>query len=181
MKPSARLPQLFALSLLLAGCSLPTPQADPVRNFTLSSPATLAPVPGATQVRPVQLAGHLHGRPMAVRISEHEIAYLDEIRWAEPLDEAITQQLRARLAAVPGGATVTVQISRCELVRYDGNRVELAAAYAISPADGGPVRRGVFNATPRQWDGKDYGVLVGQLHDAVAELGDALATAVAGP
>ena len=69
MKKLALSLQLSALGFILAACNLPAPQADPVRNFTLSSPVTVAPVAGATQVRPVQLAVHLHGRPMAVRIA----------------------------------------------------------------------------------------------------------------
>ena len=158
---------------------LPLPQADTVRHFTLSSPAAMAPVANAAQVRPVQLAGHLHNRAMAVRIAENEVIYLDEVRWAEPLEEAITQLLRARLGSVEGGASVTVQVQRCELERFAGNRVELAATYAITPTDGGAARRGAFSATPRTWDGKDYGALVGQLRDAIGELGDTLATAVA--
>jgi hypothetical protein len=81
---------------------------------------------------------------------------------------------------VAGGATVSVQIQRCELVREEGNSVQLAAAYTILPADAdkAAARRGVFTSGPRTWDGKDYGVLVGQLRDAVGELGDAIATAV---
>jgi ABC-type transport auxiliary lipoprotein component len=164
----------------LAGCNLPQPQADAVRNFTLGSPVTVAPVTGAVQVRPVVVAGHLRGRPMAVRVSEHEVVYLEDVRWAEPLDEAITRMLRARLASVGGGATVTVTVSRCELVRAADNTVQLAASYAIARAGGDPaaVERGVFTAPPRTWDGQDYGGVVVLLHDAVAELGDALATAV---
>jgi uncharacterized lipoprotein YmbA len=178
MKRSALSLQLSALSLLLAGCNvLPTPQADTVRHFTLSSPAAVAPVADATQVRPVQLAGHLHGRAMAVRIAEQEVIYLEDVRWAEPLDEAITQLLRGRLAAVSGSAVVNVMLERCELVRSEGNSVQLAATYSITPA-AGPMRRGAFTAPPRHWDGKDYGALVGSLRDAVGELGDALAAAV---
>ena len=171
---------LSSVLCLLAACNLPQPQADTVRNFTLSSPAAMAPVAGATQVRPVQLAGHLHGRSMAVRVAEHEVIYLEDVRWAEPLDEAVTQLLRARLGAVGGGATVTVAVARCELVRAEGNSVQLAATYAITRAGADPaaVERGTFTATPRPWDGKDYSGVVGLLHEAVAELGDALAAAV---
>ena len=169
---------LSAVLGFLAACNLPEPQADAVRNFTLSTPVADAPVAGAVQVRPVLVAGHLHGRPMAVRVAEHEVVYLDEVRWAEPLDEAITQQLRGRLGAVAGGAIVAVSVQRCELDRSAGNRVQLAATYTITPAAGGPGQRGAFTATPRAWDGKDYGALVGLLHDAVAELGDAIAAAV---
>jgi uncharacterized lipoprotein YmbA len=117
---------------------------------------------------------------MAVRVAEHEVVYLEDVRWAEPLDEAVTQLLRARLAAVGGGATVTVTVARCELVRSEGNSVQLAATYAIARAGADPaaVERGAFTATPRPWDGKDYSGVVALLHDAIAELGDALAAAV---
>ena len=180
MKKSALSLPLSALSLLLASCNLPLPQADTTRHFTLSAPAATAPVAQATQVRPVQLAGHLHGRSMAVRVSEHEVIYLDDIRWAESLDEAITQQLRARLGAVAGGGTVSVEILRCELDRSAGNTVQLAASYTIVPADGlkSSAYRGNFAATPRAWDGRDYNVLVGLLSQAVGDLGDALAAVV---
>jgi uncharacterized lipoprotein YmbA len=164
---------------LLAACNLPAPQADAVRHFTLSAPAAVAPVANATLVRPVQLAGHLHGRAMAVRVAEHEVIYLEDVRWAESLDEAITQLLRARLGLVAGGATVSVEIERCELDRAAGNTVQLAASYTIMAADASraTAQRRTFAAPPRPWDGKDYGVLVGLLRDAVGDLGDAIAMA----
>lgn len=169
-----------AVLLALAGCNLPQPQADTVRYFTLGGPVVTVPVANATQVRPVQVAGQLHGRSMAVRVGEHEVIYLEDVRWAESLDGAITQLLRSRLATVPGGATVSVQVQRCELVRSEGNTVQLVATYSILPADGdkAALRENIFTATPRAWDGKDYGALVGLLHDAVGDLGDAIAAAV---
>lgn len=163
--------------LLLSACNLPSPQADTVRYFTLSAPAATA-ADGAT-VRPVQLAGHLRGRAMAVRIAPNEVIYHEDVRWAESLDDALTQLLRARVGSSGAGRTVTVQISRCELVRAEGNSVQLAATYVITASDG-TIRRGVFTAGPRAWDGKDYGVLVGLIRDAVNELGDAVAEAVGG-
>ena len=180
MKTRLRVPALLAVALL-AGCNvLPPPQADTVRYFTLGNPAGPGLAQNATLVRPVQLAGHLHGRKMAVRVSEHEVTYLDDVRWAEPLGEAITQALRNRLGAVAGGATITVEVQRCELDRAAGNQVELTATYLIVPADGDRAtgQHGLFTATPRAWDGKDYGVLVGLLHTAVGELGDAIAGAL---
>jgi uncharacterized lipoprotein YmbA len=169
----------FAALMGIAGCNLPQPQADTTRFFTLGSAVSAAPVANATQVRPVQVAGHLHGRAMAVRVGENEVIYLEDVRWAEALDGAITQLLRARLGAVAGGATVSVLVQRCELVRSSGNRVELAATYTITPAEGdkAPAQHGVFAATPRTWDGRDYGALVGQMREAVGELGDAMAAA----
>lgn len=173
---------LSSVLWLLSACNvLPQPQADPVRHFTLGGEVGPAPVANATQVRPVQVAGHLHNRALAVRVAEHEVAYLDEVRWAEPLDAALTQILRARLGAVAGGATVSVEVERFEPVRYVGNSVQLAATYTILPTGGdkGAAQRGVFTSSPRTWDGKDPGVLVGLLREAAAELGDAVAAAVA--
>jgi uncharacterized lipoprotein YmbA len=178
MNSFARFSVLGLLSSVLwglAACNLPQPQADPVRHFTLSGPAAGATT-GAT-VRPVQVAGHLRGRPMAIRVASNEIIYQEEVRWAESLDDALTQSLRARIGAAGAGSIVTVQIQRCELVRFEGNSVQLAATYSITAADG-TVRHGSFTASPRTWDGKDYGVLVGQIREAVNELGDALAAAL---
>ena len=179
---SSALRSAVGCSLLLAtSCNLPQPQADTVRHFTLGSEVGAAPVANSAQVRPVQLAGHLHGRAMAVRVAEHEVTYLDEVRWAEPLDASLTQILRSRLGSVAGGATISVEVQRFELVRPDGNKVELSATYSILPAGAGraAAQRGVFNSTTRTWDGKDPGVLVGLLREAAGELGDALAAAAA--
>ncbi len=174
--------RLLAGTTLLgfAGCNvLPQPQADTVRYFTLSTATpTSAPSEG-TAVRPVQLAGHLRNRAMAVRVGENEVIYLDDVRWAESLGDAITQLLRTRLGSVGGGSVVSVQVQRCELVRFESNAVQLSATYSIlSPGDGGLAKRGVFTASPRTWDGKDYGTLVSRLRDAVGELGEAIATAL---
>jgi uncharacterized lipoprotein YmbA len=174
-----RLPVLCLLSSVvcfLASCNvLPEPQADPVRHFTLSGPVTSV-ADGAT-LRPVQIAGHLRGRAMAVRIGENEVTYDESARWAESLDDAITQLLRARVGGAGAGRVVAVQIQRCELVRSEGNSVQLAATYAITGPDG-KVQHGNFTATPRTWDGKDYGTLVSQIRDAIGELGDALVAAL---
>ena len=165
----------LALGMLLSGCNLlPEQQADPVRHFTLSGPAGAAGVADAVRVRPVQLAGHLRNRSVALRVSDNEVIYLDDARWAEPLDEAITQVLRNRLRSVGGGAVVTVQVQRCEPVRTEGNAVQLTATYTVTPP-GGPARNGSFAATPRNWDGRDHGALIGLLQAAVAELAEAVA------
>ena len=100
---------LAAAVLAAAGCNLPAPQEDRVRHFTLSGQADGPAVVDAVSVRPVRLAGHLRGRAMAVRVSENEVIYLEDVRWAEPLDEAITQILRNRLRQIGTGATVTAQ------------------------------------------------------------------------
>lgn len=166
--------------LLVSGCSiLPEPQADPVRYFTLSGAAVAGAVADATTVRPVRMAGHLRNRAMAVRISDNEVVYLDEVRWAEPLDEAITQILRNRLRQIGGGTSVMVNLQRCELVQSAGNQVELAATYTITPPAGsGEVRTGAFTANPLAWSGGDYGTLVGMIRQEAEALADAIAADV---
>ena len=163
----------------LMGCNvLPEPQGDTVRYFTFGAVPASATSDGPT-VRPVHLAGHLRNRAMAVRVGENEVIYLDDVHWAESLSDAVTQLLRARLASVNGNHLVSVQIQRLELVRFEGNAVQLAATYTIlSPGDHAVAQRSVFTASPRTWDGKDYGVLVGQLKEAINELGDSIAAAL---
>ncbi|RXK53568.1 hypothetical protein ESB00_17915 [Oleiharenicola lentus] len=175
----ARSVPLSALSLFLSACSiLPEPQADTVRHFTLSEPAQMGRATEGVVVRPVRLAGHLRNRTMAVRVSAHEVVYLEDVRWAEPLDEALTQVLRNRLRAVTTGATVVVQVQRCELVRSDDNTVQLVATYAITPAGGGEAQSAVFTATPRKWEGGDPGAIIGLMREAAGELADAIAAVV---
>jgi len=175
---------LTSVLCFLPGCGslLPEPQPDNTRYFTLSSPPAGAALGGGATVRPVRLAGHLHRRTLAVRVAEHEIAYLEDLQWAEALDDAITQILRTRLAGVGAGSTIIVQVDRCELLRYDGNRVEVAASYTIFPpassTAGAEPKRGNFTSSPRTWDGKNYGMLVGEIRAAVDELGDTLAAAI---
>jgi uncharacterized lipoprotein YmbA len=176
---SRRLPWQTLWPVLLAGllgaCSLPEPQADRVRHFTITSPQGAPAVPDGTRVPSVQVAGHLRDRAIAVRIGENEVIYLEDIVWAEHLADGITQNLRNRLAAIPSNATVSVQIQRCELDRSAGNSVELVASYTILlPAGEKPVV-GLFHSTPRKWEGQDHAALVAQLKAAVHELADHLA------
>lgn len=170
-----------AVLLSLAGCNvLPQQQADTARYFTLSSPEAAPRSSNATLVRPVHLAGHLRNRAMAVRVAENEVVYLDEVRWAESLSDAVTQLLRARLGPIEGNNVISIDVQRCELVRYENNSIQLVANYTILPTgDKVAAQSGKFVASPRSWDGKDYGALVGELRAAIGELGDAIATAVA--
>jgi len=161
----------------LVGCNvLPEQQLDTVRYFTLGSPAPAAVSAEGVTVKPVRVAGHLRNRSMAVRVAENEVIYLEDIRWAESLSDAITQLLRARLGSVDGNRVVTVEVDRCELVRFENNRVQLSATYTILSLDEAVASaRGVFTSSPRTWDGKDYGALVDEIRAAIDELGDAIA------
>jgi len=175
--PFLRLALLSGSLVLLAACSnlLPPPQADAVRHFTLAGPSLAPAVAGGTRVQPVQVEGHLRRRTMAVRVGENEVVYLEEVVWAESLADGITQMLRNRLAAIASDAVVSVQIQRCELDRSAGNAVQLVATYSIKSGGASPLETpGVFTASPRTWDGKNYTTLVALLREAVGELADRL-------
>ena len=171
----------WAAVLLFAGCNLPQPQPDTVRNFTLDGPPAGPAVTDAVRVRTVEVAGYLRRRSLAVRVAPHEVAYIEDFRWADSLETAFTRLLQDRLATVGGGATVVVTVDRCEPDRSDGNRLHFAASYVILPAGpaGGAPRRGVFQPDPQAWDGRDFNALVGLVESDVGALGDALAAAVA--
>lgn len=179
MKPFLRLLAGAAL-LAFAGCHvLPEQQADTVRYFTLSGPVPARMAIEGTSVRPVRVAGHLRNRAMAVRVAENEVIYLEDARWAEPLGDAITELLSARLGVIAGNSVVSVDVQRCELVRFENDSIQLAATYTVLPlGDRAAAKRGTFNASPRTWDGKDYGTLVSQLRDAVDELGETIAAVI---
>jgi uncharacterized lipoprotein YmbA len=169
---------LSACSVLLAGCNLlPEPQPDPTRHFTLSAP-TGAVSGGNVDVRPVLLAGHLRQRAMAVRIADNEVSYLDDARWAEPLDAGLTEVLRAELAGVAGAWRVRVEVERFELLAHQGNAVQLAAVCELRAQGDAAPRRVNFISSPRQWDWRDHGDLVSLLRAAAVELGGHLATAM---
>ena len=175
---SLRLFCCAAAVALLAGCNLPQPQVDLTRHFTLSGPSGPVVADGV-RVRPVQLAGHLRSRAMAVRVGPNEVIYLEDVRWAEPLDEAITSALRARLGGVPGDYAVSVQVQRCEVDRSAGNAVVVSATYTLHPgAEGGVDRRGNFTASPRSWDGREPAALVAALRAGIDELADAIVAAL---
>lgn len=169
---------LAVLSLGFAACSsvLPEAQVDAVRHFTLAGPTVTAAVPDGVRVQPVQVAGHLRNRAMAVRVAENEVIYLDEVAWAEPIADGITQTLRNRLAAISADAVVSVQIQRCELDRSAGNTVQVVATYTILTGGGDHPgeERGLFTASRRTWDGGDHGALVALLREAVVELSEQL-------
>lgn len=164
-----------AAMIYLAGCNvLPEPQADTVRYFTLSEPVT-AVEDGGVRVRPVQLAGHLRNRAMAMRVDASEVVYLEDVRWAEPLDEAIAQLLRARLSGVGEGKSLSVRIQRCEVIRSEDNALHFAATYTLQGERRDDERRGAFVAPAQRWEGNDYGALVSMMRDAIKQLGDAVA------
>jgi uncharacterized lipoprotein YmbA len=181
---------------LVAGCNfLPAPQADPTRYYILTGggvgDAIKAPAPDGFQLglKPVGLASYLKGRPIVVRRSANEVAFVDEARWGEPLDAAVARVLRARLLEAPavgqvylppfpleGTRTydVEVQVVRCEggTARGGGAVASFAATIDISTtgAEHRTVAHRLFTAPDAPWDGKDFARLAALLSDDLTGL-----------
>ena len=177
---------LGACASLLLSCSLPTlepARADTVRYYVLGGTAGLQFGSAGINVMPVRIPVYLQSRLMALRVAENEVRYAAEAHWAEPLDIAITQQLRARMAKESAGRDCTVQVlvQQCEGAPGSGNNVLLTALFEITAGDkNAKSERHEFRAKPRKWDGKDYSQLALQLREAVNELGDAVVSMLPG-
>ena len=179
-------------TLLLAGCSIPIPQAekDPTRFYVLSSAgsgATTAPAGAPVlQLRSVEVASYLNSRPMIVRRGNNEIEFREFARWGEPLDAGVARVLREELlvrgavrAVITAGTrrdhpapefTLHLRVLACEGEVGGGVAFravwELTSAAANSPA----VASGDFHARDLRWDGKSEASLASALSQAVAAL-----------
>lgn len=183
-----------AVAALAAGCSvLPETQPDRTRYYVLTSPAApagaeAATVAGAEQplrvlVRPVVVPEFLRSRIVPVRIGANELRFIDEARWAEPLEAALTRVIADRLAQSAGVRVyerrgeahdfeVAVRVAHCEGVTPAGV-VRLAAHVEIYSADVDQRLVGMedFAAEIPGWDGKDYGALARKVSEAANSLG----------
>ncbi len=196
------LPVVAALALaLLAGCvSLKrTPEA---RFFTLRSTAEASPTdrpalgPDLVGVLPVLLPAYLE-RPQVVAWAGPGEVRIDEfLRWAEPLDVAVSRVLGENLGTLlpsfrviraPWSASTPLRCRvRLDLSRFGlepGGEVELAGRWALLPGQGErayvsrPVERrrnpGAGGATTA-----DPTAAVEAMSELLGELGREIATAV---
>lgn len=169
---------------LLAGCGLPAiepARADTMRYYVLSGTTGLQFEANGVHVRPVRVPAYLQSRLLAVRLAENEVRYAAEAQWAEPLDAALTQLLRASVKTRAGGGDVTVQVlvQQCEGAIGAGAGVRFAATFEITTGDKDAVpARHEFTAAPRAWDGKDYAQLAAGLRAAAGELAEAISAAL---
>lgn len=171
---------LAVVCSLLSGCSLPTiepARTDTVRYYVLAGTAGLQFEATGVHVRPVRVPAYLQSRLLAVRLTENEVRYAADAHWAEPLDAALTQLLRAKVKAPVGASDVTVQVlvQQCEGAVGADNGVRFAATFEISTgAKNAATTRHEFTAAPRAWDGKNYADLAAGLRAAAGELADAI-------
>jgi len=185
--------------LLGSGCSIPIPQAerDPTKYYVLSTAAgAAAPQANApvVQLRAIDVANYLSGRPMVVRRSENEIDFREFARWGESLELGIGRVLReelerrgaarvvtsaaARRDAAGGQSTLSIRVLACEGLA--NGEVAFRAGWELTSAgaNGLPPKSGEFRAQGLRWDGKHEGSLAAALSQAVAALAGEIAAAL---
>ena len=199
-RPSSNSFSLISVLLLAvtSGCSLlPEPQTDPTKYYVLSTSTAgmighnSAPV---VNLREVELASYLRGRPLIVRRGDNEIEFREFSRWGEPLELGIARVLRDELvargaaSAVRGAGgrrevsvndfTVSVRLLSCEGAA-NGN-VVFRAVWEVAPAAEKPgnVVRGDYRPADLRWDGKSEASLAAKLSEAVSGLAGEIATAL---
>lgn len=176
-----------------AGCSLPQAQPDLTRYYVLTAVPPAAPVAPAAEaavprvfLRTVTVPEYLRGKIMVVRLAQNEVRYVDEARWAEPLEPGLARVLREDLAQRDGAQVVlratdehdfdvVIQVRHCEGV-LPGNAGQLSARIEISTAglDSKRVAQEDFSIDVAGWDGRDYAQLAGKLSGAAAALAERL-------
>ena len=186
--------------LLLAGCSLLRPQADPTRFYILTGPPAVTEPPARSELRglriglqPVEIPAYLRGKSMVVRSGTNEIHFAEFDRWAEPLEQGITQVIKETLRSAPNVESVSlnsygkgfldcevaITILACEGVRGEPgmSSIRFAAAWEIrgSGTNATASIRGGFSAKSVTWGGSGYTQLAERLSEAIAEAARALA------
>ncbi|MEO6001673.1 MAG: PqiC family protein [Opitutus sp.] len=179
----------------LAACGLPQAQPDLTRYYLLNEVTHKADVaevvgePPRIVLRSVLVPEYLRGRIMQVRLGDNELRFIDQARWAEPLEAGLTRVLRedlsqrpARVRVAPRGGDehdfdVAVNLRRCEGLMPMG-AARLAARIEIFSA--GPDQKLVaqedFSFDVSGWDGTDYGQLAKKLSEAADALTERIVT-----
>ena len=188
--------------LLLTGCNIVAPaQPDTARFFVLTSPnppAGTAAGEGKLRIglKSVVVADYLRQPMITVRSHANEVDFIDNARWAEPLEAGVSRILVAALTAAPAVGSVisapfpfeserdydvAVTVLACEGSR-SGSRTAAHFEASIVISTTGPnarvVAQHLFVAPSAEWDGSNYGRLAALLSDDVAALGRDIAGAL---
>ncbi len=183
---------------LLTSCSLPIPPAQPdlTRYFVLQQqgqaggPAERTGGP-LVRLRSVDVPAYLVDRPLAVRRGASEIHYLASARWAEPLDQGLTRNIRLGLGSYSGFVVLArydsaekwdydlkIRLSACE--GAEDRSVLFKADWVLEPAMNSslPRKAGTFSGKDLKWDGTTPESLVAALSEGVTQLCGTLADAL---
>lgn len=196
---AARVTRMLGATLLLLGlsaCSLPEAKPDLTRYYVLTPAATKTEAPATVGertrvfVRSVGAPEFLRGKIMQVRVRENELRFVDEARWAEPIEAGVLRVLRenldqqAALRLVDRGGEahdydVAVQLRRCEGVLPAGvARVVARIDVFTAGLDPKLVTQEEFTSEIPGWDGVDHAELARKLSEAAAALSDRIAAMV---
>lgn len=183
----------LAAMALLAACISPLPAIQWLRLPEAAQPQVpVQPVPALERevwqlLGPVVLPAYLDREPVLVAQGAAGLRPLGELRWAEPLRDAVTRALRADLARqlgtalwtapLPAGVAPTRQV-RIELLAFDledeARRLQLRARWWLQdPRSGAAPRQGIVEFSLPAAAG---GEAVAQAHrQALAQLAQRLA------
>lgn len=181
--------------MVLSACSLPRAQPDLTRFYLLNEVPHKADVaevvgePPRIVLRPVIVPDYLRGRIMQVRIADNELRFIDQARWAEPLESGLTRVLREDLSQRPARVrvvarasdehdfVVAVNLRRCEGLMPAGS-ARLAARIEVfsSGPEASLVAQEDFTFDVSGWDGADYGMLASKLSLAADALTERIVT-----
>jgi uncharacterized lipoprotein YmbA len=182
-----------------SGCSLlPEAQTDPTKYYVLSTeiagPVTQASAP-IVNLREVELASYLRGRPLVVRRGNNEIEFREFSRWGEPLELGIARVLRDELVARGAASAVrgaggrrdfsgtdyalNVRVLSCE--GEANGSVVFRAVWELAPSGekSAGSARGDYRPADLRWDGKSEASLAAKLSEAVSGLAGEIAAAMA--
>jgi hypothetical protein len=181
-----------ALAVLSACSVIPEVTPDLTRYYVLTTPVAVepAPAPEAKTVprialRPVVVPEFLRGRIMQVRFGPNEVRFIDNARWAEPLESGLNRVLQENLgqrasavrvvtrSGEPHDFDVAVHIRQFEGVLPAGS-AGVSARIEVYSTDVEPklLAQESFNTLVPHWDGKDHGQLAQKLSEAAATLSD---------
>jgi uncharacterized lipoprotein YmbA len=165
------------------------------RHFVLAAtegapaPATGRAAGLALGIAPVQVAGYLHNKNVAVRRGQHELVLLSQALGSEPLDEGILRVITSNLAArlhterilVEAWTRVAVALELYLSVHSldlasDGTAVLDAFWHLTRPGGGPPLHHGAASLTMQgPSPGEDMDGAVGSLSALLGQLSQRIA------
>lgn len=137
----------FGCAAVLAGCGAPAVHYHTLASSSGFERASRTHADFALDVMPVSVPPSLDQAYLAIRRGQTEIEFLDDERWASPLDHEIRSTISARLASrlntsdaaglstSSGKPVATLKVEIRQLDVWPGNRVQLTAGWRMSFSD----------------------------------------------
>ena len=195
---SLSLAALAVATMCVTGCSILQPRPDRTRYYFLSAVAgpgqpSEQPVGGDLTVGlgPLKLPDYLSRTERAVRVGPNQLRYIEDDRWAEPMDANVARVLSQNLTAHLGTARVvvlpTLQAARrtydvpLEILRFESTangNAELHARWGIKDAQTGEIVLTTETHVAESAQGADAAAAVAALSRALDRWSEEIAAAV---